>query len=91
MKSRLLAPSPEAAHLLDRWDGPAAAPAGSAAVGLITVAETDCVDVASASPSSSPAATRLLQEQYLLDAAPSAATHVAMYVHGVTVGQALVV
>ncbi len=67
MKSRLLAPSPEAAHLLDRWDGPAAAPAGSAAGGLATVAETDGVDVASASPSSSPAATRLLQEQNLFD------------------------
>ena len=49
--------------------GARGAPAGSAAGGLATVAETDCVNVASASPSSSPAVTRLLQEQNLLDGA----------------------
>jgi hypothetical protein len=47
--------------------GGRSAPAGFAAGGLATVAETDGVDAASASPSSSPAATR--QEQSVLDGA----------------------
>lgn len=50
-----------------REAGTRGSPAGSANGGLTTVAETDGVDGVSASPSSSPSATRLLQEQNLLD------------------------
>ena len=50
-----------------REAGTRGSPAGSANGGLTTVAETDSVDGVSASPSSSPSATRLLQEQNLLD------------------------